>query len=67
MEKEELFFQVEIFMKVSMLMDKKKVLEYLGGQVDKNMKGITGLISHMDKEFIHLVMEILIKVNMWMG
>ena len=37
-------------MKVSLWMGKEKALEYIGGQMEKNMKGIIRLENNMDKE-----------------
>ena len=54
-------------MKVSLWMGKEKALEYTGGLVDKNMKGIGRLENNMDKECGLRVMEMFMKVSLWMG
>ena len=55
---------MEIFLKVFLLMGKQKVLEYTGGQMEENMKGIIRKEEGMDKECELGVMEMFIKVSL---
>ena len=55
---------MEVLMKVCLLMAYYKDSNLLGGQMDKNLRGILKEENNMEKEYKLEIMEVLMKVIM---